>query len=164
MFWMLVLEDLSCFPTLAFSPVRCVSLLATPLLMQTDQARPQKRRVLVVDDDAELTQIFQHLLEAYHYEVITAANGALALKQIVARDVDAILCDLKMPELEGDLFYGAVERIKPHLCRRFIFITGAADNPKYRVFLSQVKSPILRKPVVSANLLEELRRLLETQP
>ena len=41
-----------------------------------------------------------------------------------------------------------------HLCRRFIFITGAAEDPKYRAFLSQVKS---------ANLLEELRRLLEAQ-
>ncbi|MBI3853353.1 MAG: response regulator [Verrucomicrobia bacterium] len=132
--------------------------------MEPEPSRLQKRRVLVVDDDAELSQIFQHLLEAYQYEVITAANGALALKQIVAQDVDAILCDLKMPELEGDLFYGAVERIKPHLCSRFIFITGAADDPKYRKFLSEVKSPVLRKPVESANLLETLRRLLEPQP
>jgi len=131
--------------------------------MQTEQARLQKRRVLVVDDDAELSLIFQHLLEASHYEVITAANGALALKQILAQDVDAILCDLRMPELEGDLFYGAVERVKPHLCSRFIFITGAAEDPKYRTFLSQVKSPVLRKPVQSANLLEELQKLLGSQ-
>jgi CheY-like chemotaxis protein len=132
--------------------------------MQPEPARPKKWRVLVVDDDEVLSLIFQQLLEAYHYEVITAANGALALKQILVQDVDAILCDLRMPELEGDLFYGAVERMKPHLCSRFIFITGAAEDPKYRTFLSQVKSPVLRKPVVSANLLEELRRLLETQP
>ena len=134
------------------------------LLMQTEPARPKKRRVLVVDDDEVLSLIFQQLLEAYDYEVITAANGALALKQILTQDVDAILCDLRMPELEGDLFYSTVERMKPHLCRRFIFITGAAEDPKYRTFLSQVKSPVLRKPVVSANLLEELRRLLEPPP
>ncbi len=132
--------------------------------MQTEPARPKKRRVLVVDDDEVLSLIFQQLLEAYDYEVITAANGALALKQILTQDVDAILCDLRMPELEGDLFYSTVERMKPHLCRRFIFITGAAEDPKYRTFLSQVKSPVLRKPVVSANLLEELRRLLEPPP
>lgn len=132
--------------------------------MQTEPARPKKWRVLVVDDDAVLSLIFQQLLEASGYEVITAANGALALKQILTQDVDAILCDLRMPELEGDLFYGAVERIKPHLCSRFIFITGAAEDPKYRTFLSQVKSPVLHKPVVSANLLEELRKLLEPPP
>ena len=130
--------------------------------MQTKQAGPKKGRVLIVDDDEVLSLIFQQLLGASGYEVITAANGALALKQILAQDVDAILCDLRMPELEGDLFYGAVERIKPHLCRRFIFITGAADDPKYRAFLSQVKLPVLHKPVSSADLLEELRRLLET--
>jgi hypothetical protein len=68
-----------------------------------------------------------------------------------------------MPELEGDLFYSAVQRAKPDLCRRFIFITGAANDPKYQPFLSQVKSPILRKPVQPAMLLAELRKLLESR-
>lgn len=129
--------------------------------MQEAPVNSRKHRVLVVDDDVELTLIYQQLLEAYHYEVFTASNGELALKLILAQDVDAVLCDLRMPELEGDLFYGAVERAKPHLCSRFVFITGAADDPKYHAFLSQIKSPVLRKPVVPAKLLAELRKLLE---
>lgn len=131
--------------------------------MQIEQDSSRKKRILVVDDDVELALIYQRLLEACHYEASTASDGTLALKLILSQDVDAVLCDLRMPELDGDLFYGAVERVKPHLCNRFIFITGAAEDPKYHTFLSQVKSPVLRKPVVPAKLLEELRRLLESQ-
>ena len=129
--------------------------------MEDKQAATRKKRVLVVDDDLELTLIYQQLLEMHDYEVSTASDGILALKQVLYDDVDAVLCDLRMPELEGDLFYSAVERAKPDLCRRFIFITGAAEDPKYHAFLSQVKSPILRKPVQPAKLLEELQKLLE---
>ena len=131
--------------------------------MENKQAATRKKRVLVVDDDLELTLIYQQLLEMSDYDVRTASDGALALNQVLNQDVDAILCDLKMPALEGDLFYKAVQRAKPGLCDRFIFITGVADDPKYQPFLSQVKSPVLRKPVPAARLLEELQKLLESR-
>ena len=131
--------------------------------MEDKQAATRKKRVLVVDDDLELTLIYQQLLEMHDYEVSTASDGILALKQVLNDEVDAVLCDLRMPELEGDLFYSAVERAKPDLCHRFIFITGAAEDPKYHAFLSQVKSPVLRKPVQPAKLLEELQKLLQSR-
>lgn len=120
-----------------------------------------RKCVLIVDDDLELAAIYQHLLETFNYEVGTASNGRVALKLLLSRDVDAIICDLRMPELEGDLFYSVIERVKPHLCRRFVFLTGAADNPKYRAFLNEVKLPVLHKPIHAEQLLMELQRLLE---
>jgi two-component system, NtrC family, sensor kinase len=127
------------------------------------QNEPTKKRVLIVEDDLELAQIYEALLEGFDYDVTTATDGVLALKRILAHDMDAVLCDLRMPELDGDLFYRAVERSKPHLCGRFIFITGAGEDPKYQSFLKQVKSPVLHKPVHPAKLVEELRRLLAAQ-
>ena len=132
--------------------------------METESTAAPKKRVLIVEDGLELLRIYENLLGGFQYEVSTATDGVLALKTILAEDMDAILCDLKMPELDGDLFYGAVERAKPHLCNRFIFITGAGDDPKYYSFLSQMKSPVLRKPVHPAALLQELRKLLGSQP
>ena len=125
------------------------------------QPASHKKCVLIVDDDLELSSIYRHLLETFNYEVNTAANGKVALEKILSRDMDAIICDLRMPELEGDLFYSTIERVKPYLCRRFIFLTGAADDPKYHSFLNQVKSPVLHKPVHPEQLLMELHRLLE---
>lgn len=123
------------------------------------QPVPHRKCVLIVDDDLELAAIYQHLLETFNYEVSTAVSGAEALKQLLRRDRDAIICDLRMSELEGDLFYSAIERVKPHLCNRFIFLIGVSDDPKYHSFLSQVKSPVLHKPVHPEQLLMELQRM-----
>ena len=128
--------------------------------MNNNGASTKKKRVLIVDDDLEVTGLYEKLLEAYQYDVLTASDGTLALKEVLQYDVDAVLCDLRMPELEGDLFYRAVERAKPNLCRRFIFVTGAADDPKYEPFLRTVKAPILHKPLQPAKLLAELEKLL----
>jgi FixJ family two-component response regulator len=67
-----------------------------------------------------------------------------------------------MPELSGDLFYDEVGRVRPHLLKRFIFITGNADDPLYETFLRRVKAPVLAKPVSLERLLEELKALLGT--
>ena len=114
------------------------------------------KHVLVVDDDLELALTFQALLQAHNYRASTAANGAHALKLILNTEVDAILCDLNMPELAGDLFYSEVGRSRPRLLKRFIFVTANADNPLYENFLKKVKAPVLSKPTSIDALLEKL--------
>jgi response regulator RpfG family c-di-GMP phosphodiesterase len=128
--------------------------------MESTEATPRKRHVLIVEDDLELAESYKQLLEARDYDVSTAPNGVLALRHILRREVDAIVCDLKMPEQSGDLFYATVERVKPHLRRRFIFITGFADKPQFRPFVDKVESPVLRKPLAIEQLLAELEKLL----
>ena len=120
------------------------------------------KHVLVVDDDIELALMYQEVLEAHHYRASTAANGVQALKMVTTGEVDAILCDLNMPELAGDLFYLAVGRARPQLTKRFIFVTGNADNPIYEAFLKGVEAPVLLKPVPTRCLLENLQKVLGT--
>jgi len=104
--------------------------------MATKKQTPSKKHVLLVDDDVELVQTYKELIEAHGYMVSTASNGVLGIKHFLNHDVDAIVCDLKMPELEGDMFYAAIERIQPGLHKRFIFITGVADDPVFKMFIS----------------------------
>ena len=127
--------------------------------MATKKNAKSKKHILLVDDDLELVQTYKELIEAHGYEVSTASNGVLAIKHFLNHDVDAIVCDLKMPELEGDMFYAAIERIQPGLHKRFIFITGVADDPTFKMFISKVKSPVLRKPVPIDKLLAEIKRV-----
>jgi CheY-like chemotaxis protein len=119
------------------------------------------KHVLVVDDNPELVQIYQELLQSQGYCVSTAGNGVQALKFISSAEVDAILCDLNMPELEGDMFYNAALHVRPELGQRFIFITGNAGSPKYEPFLKKTGAQILCKPVPVKDLLEALERLLD---
>jgi CheY-like chemotaxis protein len=133
------------------------------MIMETQSGPVPNKHVLIVDDDIELALTYEALLQVHGYQVSTAADGAQALKLVLNSNVDAILCDLHMPELTGDLFYVEVARARPHLLRRFIFITGNADDPLYENFLRTVKAPVLRKPISTDHLLGKLRVVLGTE-
>jgi CheY-like chemotaxis protein len=130
------------------------------MLMENENSAVPSPHVLLVDDDLQLVLTYQELLQVHGYEVSTAGDGAQALKLVLNRQVDAILCDLNMPELAGDLFYIEVGRARPHLLKRFIFVTAYADNPLYESFLKRVKVPVLAKPVSLDRLLGKLRAVL----
>lgn len=129
--------------------------------METNASKP---RVLIVDDNLELAATFKELLDAHGFDPMVASNGVLALKLILHDTVDAVICDLKMPQLEGDMFFTAVQRLNPALARRFIFITGMADDPHFQKFVANVKAPLLRKPVPLEKLLEALNGVLQKHP
>jgi CheY-like chemotaxis protein len=121
---------------------------------------PRNRHVLIVDDDLELALTYQELLQAHGYEASTAANGREALELVLHSRVDAILCDLSMPELAGDLFYREVARVRPGLLKRFVFLTANADNPLYETFLKGVTAPVIAKPASVDGVLETLATVL----
>jgi len=123
---------------------------------------PRTRRIhsiLVVDDDVELAMMYRELLGTAGFEVVTAANGVDALKYIMSNVPDAIICDIMMPHMPGDMFYIAVERVKPELCDRFIFVTSYEGNPKIEAFFKTNDCLVLYKPVTLGKLLGNLNLL-----
>jgi len=131
--------------------------------MENKEKAPAKRHVLIVDDNVELAQTFKHLLEAHDYDASVVSDGLLALKHILHQQVDAVVCDLKMPQLTGDMFYATIDGVNPALRHRFVFITGEAEDPKFQTFVGKVEAPVLRKPVPIAQLLLALERVLELE-
>ena len=121
---------------------------------------PRRRHVVIVDDNAELSWFFQKILSLHGYEAEVFNNPVPALKHVLAQHIDAIICDLQMPDLDGDLFYATVERAQPALTHKFILVTGVADQERFQKFISTVESPVLRKPVAVEKLLEELARVM----
>ncbi len=121
------------------------------------------RSVLIVDDDLPLAALIREHLVNWGFEVEFEPDGAQALKRIVARDFTFILCDMVMPNFAGDLFYLAVFRVRPALCRRFLFMSGHRDNPKIDAFIKYVDGTILTKPF-SAEVLKKALDHLEKSP
>ena len=117
------------------------------------------RSVLVVDDDVELAMMYKELLGSQGYIVNTAPNGVEALKLIMRHEVDAIICDMMTPHMAGDTFYMAVERVKPNLCARFIFVTSYEGNPKNEAFFKMVNGIVLYKPTTLGKLMGTLNLL-----
>jgi CheY-like chemotaxis protein len=89
------------------------------------------------------------------------SDSFLALKHILHQQVDVVVCDLKMPQLAGDMFYATIDGVNPELRHRFVFITGEAEDPKFQTFVGKVEAPVLRKPVPIGQLLLALERVLE---
>jgi DNA-binding response OmpR family regulator len=119
------------------------------------------KSILLLDDDEELAETLKQLLEAHNFVVTTASNGADGLREIMAMDFDVIVCDLMMPHMPGDMFYLAVQKTKPHLCKRFIFITGHNNNPRVVDFLKRVDGLAVFKPVPSEELVRMISLVLK---
>jgi two-component system alkaline phosphatase synthesis response regulator PhoP len=63
--------------------------------------RAEKRKILVVDDELDLTQMIQDRLEMSGYQVITASNGKEGLEKAVEEKPDIMLLDVNMPVMNG---------------------------------------------------------------
>ena len=129
------------------------------------EADPDRRKALLLEDDESFSEIMQAFLAEQGLEVVPVQNGVEGVHEVLASDFDAILCDMNMPTLPGDMFYRAVERMRPHLCERFIFMTGYRGNSKVNDFMKSVDGIALIKPFHMDDLQEllafvELRSLL----
>jgi len=121
----------------------------------------QRKKILILDDDPTLADLTRILLEENGYEVETVSDGVQGIKSIMATDYSVILCDMVMPNLAGDMFYLAVERVKPQLCKRFLFMTGHQGNRKIDEFIRKVRGLILWKPFQSHVLMESIHAIEE---
>lgn len=127
--------------------------------METNPVTPRKRQIVIVDDNADLAWFFAEILKLHGYEATIFGDPVSALKHVLSQPTDAVICDLQMPQLDGDLLYATVERTKPELARRFLFVTAVADEPRFQHFLGTVEAPVLLKPVAVESLLAEIERL-----
>jgi CheY-like chemotaxis protein len=119
--------------------------------------------ILIIDDELSLASGLARLLRRDGHTVDTVANGRLALAKLDERTYDLILCDMRMPELDGPSLYRLLERHQPHLCRRLIFLTGDTLEPATQAFLEQSGAPCLTKPFSIADARRAIQRALHTR-
>ncbi len=117
--------------------------------------------ILLLDDDIELADTLKLLLESRNFVVTTAHNGVEGLREVMAMDFDVIICDMAMPRMPGDMFYLAVQKVKPYLCPRFLFVTGNGDDPRTNDFLQRSDGLVVFKPVPSDELLQMISLVLQ---
>jgi CheY-like chemotaxis protein len=129
--------------------------------METVNGPLHKQPVLIVDDDIPLAWSLKEALEHDGYEATIVPDGGLALKFVLEHQLDAVVCDLQMFGVEGDLFYATVGRTNPLLARRFVFIVGLDAHAQFQKFLDSVELPVLCKPVTLAALRGEVMRVAE---
>ncbi|MBX3625685.1 MAG: PAS domain S-box protein [Rhizobacter sp.] len=133
---------------------------SAPVPLQATDAALQTR-VLVVDDESEITELMRDILEAAGYEVATAESGAVALALLETARFDAIVSDLRMPDMDGATLWREIDQHHPKLSRRMLFVTGDTLSPGAREFLRNARCAGLDKPFSKGDLLAAVARLVE---
>ncbi|WP_395703515.1 ATP-binding protein [Aquabacterium sp.] len=122
---------------------------------------PALARVLVVDDEADIANLVREMLESAGYEVATAESGAVALELLDAARFDAIVSDLRMPDMDGAALWREVRRRHPALARKMLFVTGDTLSVDARQFLDEARCASLDKPFTKPALLRGVAALLQ---
>jgi two-component system NtrC family sensor kinase len=125
-------------------------------------ARAEQRAasILVVEDETRLAGAVLEALQDAGYEVEHAADGEEALARVQARRHDLIVCDLKMPKLDGKAFFRQIAATSPALARRVLFVTGDVAGTEAEQFLRESGCQWLAKPFRLGELVEAVREAL----
>ena len=83
--------------------------------------------ILIADDEAVLRKVLVRNFEAEGYRVLEAADGEEALAEVQARQFDLVICDLKMPRVDGKAFYRALAQAKPALDAKTAAVKARED-------------------------------------
>ncbi|MGB3344914.1 MAG: sigma-54 dependent transcriptional regulator [Aequorivita sp.] len=84
-------------------------------------------RILIIEDEASIRRVLVKILteENKNYEVFEAEDGVAGMELIKKEDFDLILCDIKMPKMDGVEVLEAVKKIKPEI--PMVMISGHGD-------------------------------------
>ena len=97
------------------------------------------------------------------HDVIVAGNGQEGLAALEERSYDVVLCDMRMPRLDGPGFYREIEHNYPSLLSQIIFLTGDVLSPEAEAFVAKVDCPRLVKPVRAQEVRQAIQQKLEAQ-
>jgi DNA-binding response OmpR family regulator len=118
-----------------------------------------EKRILLVDDDAEIIESLRLALEAQSYQVLVARDGNQGLALIERENPDLIILDMMMPKRSGFLVLERLKRLgeKKH---RIIMITANEGN-RHKAYAEMLGvDDYVRKPFPMDRLIQSVQRLL----
>jgi PAS domain S-box-containing protein len=130
-------------------PVQTAEGVVAPEVAARPVAPPVRTgsRILVVDDEPIVLQLFVNLLEGRGYKIDTAVNGREACSKVDGKSYDLVITDVRMPEMNGVELYPKLLERRPDLRGRVIFISGDVHDREIARFLSDTGVPLVSKPV-----------------
>ena len=135
-----------------------MTTLTESLAPETTNAIP---RVLVLDDNAMITDMLGSMLDMFGYQAATANAGEDALEMLARDRYDVILSDFRMPGMDGQEFYRRAVAEHPELTHRIVFLTGDSVGNGAREFLEATACPHLTKPYSLQTVQDMIAGLLQ---
>jgi two-component system, NtrC family, sensor kinase len=127
-------------------PVETPSSSSAPSPAPNVPVEPNGKRILAIDDEEDILELINDVLTAGGYDVQTARDGETGLQRLATSRFDLILCDWKMPGLNGEQVYERLCAIDPAAAKRFVFMTGDVINERTQRFLRDNGKLCVAKP------------------
>ena len=120
-----------------------------------------QKKILIVDDDLDLTSMFKMVLEMNGFEVDAYNDPLLALRGFKANSFGMALLDVRMPQMDGFQLYNKLQEIdnKTKVC----FITASEDyNKEFKQSFPELdkKKSFVRKPKAIEDLVKHVAAIL----
>lgn len=123
--------------------------------------QPQNRtKILVIDDDKEIRELFHRLLDNSEYEIDHAKDGKDAIEFIKWKEFDIIFLDIKMPNVDGLEVLKKVRKIKSKM-PVVVIITGVIENKVIEKAINKGAITCLYKPFDIDAILKIIRQVSE---
>jgi DNA-binding NarL/FixJ family response regulator len=118
------------------------------------------KKILVIEDEPEMRRNITTLLRFHNYEPVTAANGREGVEAARRETPDLILCDVMMPELDGQGVLQALQNQEALARIPFIFLTAKGEKNDLRSGMDLGADDYLTKPVANAELVRAIEARL----
>lgn len=117
------------------------------------------KRILLAEDDFDFANMLRQYLELYHYEVIWAEDGEIALNFFKNQRFDICVFDVMMPKLDGFSLAEKIVRINPEI--PFIFLTAKKLKEDKIIGLKLGADDYIVKPFEAEELILRLQNILK---
>ncbi len=121
----------------------------------------RKARILIVDDEEIARKNLAHVLTKEEYDVVTAADGDAALKELAVSEFDVVLTDLRMGRIDGMDLLDRVRMRYPET--RVVMVTGFATVPSAIEAMQKGAFHYIAKPFKLDEVREVIKRALESK-
>jgi nitrogen-specific signal transduction histidine kinase/CheY-like chemotaxis protein len=118
-------------------------------------------RILVVEDEPTVAQLIVDVLNEEGHEAEAVLESQEGLTRLSRGRYDLVICDLRMPRLDGRAFYEALVRTGSLARNRILFVTGDTMSARTMEFLQHCDEPYLAKPFLVEELKLAVKRRLE---
>jgi len=134
---------------------------ARPMPVAAVRAAHAKTRILVVEDEPTVARLIADVLQDEGFLVDVLLDGREALDRAAQQSFDLVICDMKMPGVDGQHFYQSLAASGNPLRHNFLFVTGDVIAPATQAFLERTGLPHLAKPFRVEELTARVHQVLD---
>lgn len=121
-------------------------------------ANEERKKILLIEDEQELSEIILRMLESFGYEGASAECARDALQAVHQSNFDLLIIDLTLPDANGRELYEKIIEQKPDYRGKAVFTSGMEIPDDLKELIRKDKLDFLQKPFSLTNFRSILQR------